>query len=52
LIIDDYKKVKVQIWDTAGQEKHKAVTLNHYRHTVGPIIVFDLNNIESYENVS
>lgn len=44
VMIDDKKKVKVQIWDTAGQEKYKAVTLNHYRNAVGAMIVFDITN--------
>jgi small GTP-binding protein len=38
----DGKTVKAQIWDTAGQEKFRAITSAHYRKSVGALIVFDL----------
>eukprot|EP01121_Diplochlamys_sp_Union-15-3_P017258 TRINITY_DN603_c0_g1_i1.p1 TRINITY_DN603_c0_g1~~TRINITY_DN603_c0_g1_i1.p1 ORF type:complete len:191 (-),score=19.59 TRINITY_DN603_c0_g1_i1:19-591(-) len=43
--------IKLQIWDTAGQEKFRTITANYYRGSHGVIIVFDLSNIESFEHV-
>ena len=38
----------VCIWDTAGQEKFQAITNAYYRMAQGVILIFDVNNIESY----
>lgn len=34
--------VRLQLWDTAGQEKYTAVTKSYYRNALGVIIVFDI----------
>ncbi|KAG5496109.1 hypothetical protein JKF63_02410 [Porcisia hertigi] len=44
-------KVKLQIWDTAGQERYKSVTRSYYRGATGCIIVYDVTNRSSYDNV-
>lgn len=43
-IIDD-KVLKVNIWDTAGQEKFRALNKNFYREAKGGIIVVDLSAV-------
>ena len=43
LIIDDIK-LKLKIWDTAGQEKYRAITSNSYKGAAGAILVFDLTD--------
>lgn len=40
----DGSKVKAQIWDTAGQEKYRAITSAHYRNAVGALLVYDITN--------
>ena len=42
------KKIKLQIWDTAGQEKFKTLTTSYYRGTSCCILVFDITNIDSF----
>ena len=49
-IIED-KKVKVKLWDTAGQEQYKSLTKNFYRNANGVIVVFDVANRKSFECV-
>lgn len=44
-------KVKLQIWDTAGQEKYRSLITTYYRHTDGIIMVFDLSDENSFENL-
>jgi Ras-related protein Rab-1A len=34
--------VKLQIWDTAGQEKFRSITKTYYRGAHGAIAMFDL----------
>ena len=36
------KEIKLQIWDTAGQEKFRSVTKSYYRSAIGVIIVYDV----------
>ena len=43
--------IKLQIWDTAGQEKFKAITENFYKGAQGIILVFDLTDRESFNNI-
>ncbi|TRZ03065.1 hypothetical protein DNTS_029870 [Danionella cerebrum] len=44
-------RVKLQFWDTAGQERFRSVTRSYYRNSVGGLLVFDLSNRQSFENV-
>ena len=43
--------MRLQIWDTAGQEKFKTITCNYYRGADGIMIVFDLTDRDSFESV-
>ncbi|PRP88244.1 Rab GTPase [Planoprotostelium fungivorum] len=47
----DGKKVKMQIWDTAGQERFQTITTSYYRGAHGLIIVFDVTNKPSFDNI-
>ena len=45
------KKVRVQFWDTAGQEKYRAISSAYYKNAHGAIIVYDITSRETFENV-
>jgi len=47
----DGKTVKLQIWDTAGQERFRTITSSYYRGAHGIIIVYDISDRESFDNV-
>ena len=41
----------LQIFDTAGQEKFRSITPNYIKNADGIILVFDLTNYSSFENI-
>jgi Ras-related protein Rab-4B len=42
---------KLQIWDTAGQDKFRSVTRSYYRGSVGCLCVFSLTDRASFEHL-
>ena len=45
------KIVKINFWDTAGQERYKSITSAYYKGSKGALLVFDLTNLSSFNNV-
>jgi small GTP-binding protein len=40
----DGVRIKLQVWDTAGQDKYKTITQNYYRNSDGVLIVFSIDS--------
>ena len=49
--LDDTKEATVQIWDTAGQDRFRAITKNYYKGAHGIILIYDVTNQKSFDNV-
>lgn len=47
----DDKRIKLQIWDTAGQEAFRSIIRCYYRNSAGVILVYDITNRQSFNNV-
>jgi small GTP-binding protein len=45
------KKVKLYLWDTAGQEKFHSIIQSYYKNVGGGVVVYDVTNTQSYNNV-
>ena len=48
-IIINGQTVKLQLWDTAGQEKYKSMVSSYYRGANVALIVFDITNHQSFD---
>jgi len=44
--------VKLQIWDTAGQEKFRSITRSYYRGAAGALLVYDITRRETFEHLT
>lgn len=45
------KDVKLQIWDTAGQENFRSITRSYYRTAIGALLVYDITRRHTFEHV-
>ncbi|KAH0787589.1 ras-related protein RABB1b [Histomonas meleagridis] len=45
------REVKVQIWDTAGQEVFRSITRSYYRDSACAIIVYDITDSTTFDKV-
>ena len=43
--------IRMQIWDTVGQEKFNSITANYYKTTDVAIFVYAINDINSFNNI-
>lgn len=46
------KQVKLQIWDTAGQESFRSITRSYYRGAAGALLVYDITRRETFEHLA
>ena len=46
------KSVKLQIWDTAGEERFRNIVSSYYRGAHGIMMVYDITDLEIFENLN
>ena len=51
MTLNNNKNIKLQIWDTAGQDRFRAITKNYYKGANGIILIYDVTNVQTFENV-
>ncbi|XP_022152163.1 ras-related protein RABB1b-like [Momordica charantia] len=44
--------IKLQIWDTAGQEKFRSITRFYYRGAAAALLVYDITRRETFDNLA
>jgi small GTP-binding protein len=47
----DGEQVKVQIWDTAGQEQYHSITTSYFQNTAAALLVYEVNNRATFEDI-
>ena len=46
--LNDGTKIKVQLWDTAGEERFKSLAMTYYRKAFGILLLFDVTKKPSF----
>lgn len=52
MITIDGKQIKLQIWDTAGQESFRSITRSYYRGAAGALLVYDITRRDTFNHLS
>lgn len=47
----DGREVKMQLWDTAGQDRFRNIVASYYRGAHGIVLVYDVASTASFENL-
>jgi small GTP-binding protein len=45
------KKIKISLWDTAGQEIFLSITQQYFKESAVAILVYDISNYDSFKNI-
>ena len=43
--------IKLQIWDTAGQDRFHTITQTYYKQAKGIILIYDCTDINTKDNI-
>ena len=46
------KNIKIQIWDTAGQEAFQAITRTYYKGAIGALLVYDITKRDTFDHIN
>merc|ERR1712228_1072553 len=52
LINIEGKQIKLQIWDTAGQESFRSITRSYYRGARGALMVYDISRRDTFNHLT
>jgi len=47
----DGKTAQMQIWDSAGQERYRAITTSYYRGAYGALLVYDISRNATFHHL-
>lgn len=52
IILPDGTQVKIQLWDTGGQQRFTSIRSMYYKGASGFLIMYDVTNRSSFQNLS
>ena len=45
------KKIRLEIWDTGGQERFRTITKSYYERAMAVILAYDCTNVKSFYDI-
>ena len=51
ILLDNYVKMKMHVWDTSGDERFKSMTNLYYRDAQVAILTYDVTNPQTFEGL-
>ena len=51
IILKNGKSIKLQIWDTAGQDRFRTITKHYYKRMHGIILIYDVTDRRTFESI-
>uniref|UniRef100_A0A671FGF4 RAB2A, member RAS oncogene family n=1 Tax=Rhinolophus ferrumequinum TaxID=59479 RepID=A0A671FGF4_RHIFE len=52
MITIDGKQIKLQIWDTAGQESFRSIARSYYRGAAGALLAYDITRRDTFNHLT
>ncbi|ETO32522.1 Rab2/RabB-family small GTPase [Reticulomyxa filosa] len=52
MVTIDNRQIKLQIWDTAGQESFRSITRSYYRGAAGALLVYDITRRDTFAHLT
>ena len=52
IVMRGKERIKIQIWDTAGQEQFHSLISAYFQGVAGVVLMFDVSQIKSFQQVS
>ena len=49
--LESGETIKVQLWDTAGQDRYRTIAKNYYKGSHGILLLYDITKENSFENI-
>ena len=46
------RNIRIQIWDTAGQEAFRSITRSYYKNSTCAFIVYDITSRKTFDNIT
>ena len=50
--VNNNTKAKLNIWDTCGDEKFRAITRQYYKEAQGVLLIYDISDRNSFDNIT
>lgn len=49
--LESGKRIKVQLWDTAGEERFRTIAKNYFKGSHGILLLYDVTNLKTFQGV-
>ena len=49
--LENGESIRIQLWDTAGQDRFRSITRNLYKGAAGIILIYDVTNRKTFESI-